>query len=153
MNDIHAVAAWIDGQIAETWEIRWHEHLPAITALHETRGEPAYGLYNRVLFAPVQERLVAAGVTASPALPGTLPLSAEDWGPQDHRERRMWTLVRDRDGALLGAVVTRFFHDHTALRLPARPSVVGLAEVDHDRIRAIVAQDPPWAVATTAGRA
>lgn len=141
MSTIATTAAWIDEQLAATWESTWQQHLPAITAMHERMGEPAYALYNRELFTPVQRRLADTGVTCRPVLPGTLPLSEEEWGPQDHRERRMWTLLRDADDQPVGAVVTRFFHDHTQLRLPDRPSVVGLAETDHDRIRAIILQD------------
>ena len=140
--DIATAAAWINQQLASSWAACWHEHLPAITALHKRVGEPAYGLYNRELFAPVQARLDAAGLVCRPALPGTLPLSEEDWGPEDHRERRMWTLLHDPNGSPMGAVVTRFFHDHTRLRLPAPPTVVAVSEVDHDRIRQIVLQDP-----------
>ena len=53
----------------------------------------------------------------------------------------MWTLLLD-DGTELGALVTRFFHDHTELRLPEPPTMAGLPETDHDAIRSIVTQAP-----------
>ncbi len=119
-----------------------------ISEAYQRMGEPAYGLYNRELFAPIQARLSAAGLLCKPPLPGTLPLSEEDWGPEDHRERRMWTLLHDERGTRIGAIVTRFFHDHTQLRLPEPPTAVGLSEVGHDQIRQIVVQDPTtWPVA------
>lgn len=135
-------AEWINGQLDRSWEATWREHLPRIREVYERMGEPAYGVYNRELFAPIQRDLAAAGLRCAPSLPGTLPLSEEEWGPEEHRERRMWTLLNDEEGGPLGAVVTRFFHDHTQLRLPQPPTAFGLPEVEHDRIRAIVRQDP-----------
>lgn len=136
------VADWINGQLDRRWEATWREHLPRIREVYERMGEPAYGVYNRELFAPLQRDLAATGLRCAPPLPGTLPLSEEEWGSEDHRERRMWTLVTDGAGGPLGAIVTRFFHDHTELRLPEPPTAVGLSEVEHDRIREIVLQDP-----------
>lgn len=72
-----------------------------------------------------------------------MQLSEEDWGAEDFRERRMWTLLIDReaDGDALGALVVRFYHDHTDLRLPDKPSMEAVAETDHDAIRDIVVQE------------
>jgi hypothetical protein len=137
-----SVADWVAEQLAATWETSWQEHLPMITQAYQRMGEPAYGLYNRELFAPLQQQLGAVGLRCKPPLPGTLPQSEEDWGPEEHRERRMWTLLHDEDGHRLGAIVTRFFHDHTQLRLPAPPTAIGLPATDHDQIRQIIVQDP-----------
>jgi hypothetical protein len=132
----------------DRWDAAWQEQLPQLTEAWERIGEPAYGLYNRELFRPVQKALEATGLTCSPRLPGNMDLSEEDWGPEDHRERRMWTLLVDReDGEReLGALVVRFYHDHTELRLPDKPSMEAVHETDHDVIRDIVVQDPrSWA--------
>lgn len=141
-RSLATAADWIRAQLDRTWDATWREHLPRIRGVYERRGEPAYGLYNRELFAPIQRDLAASGLRCAPSLPGTLPLSEEEWGTENHRERRMWTLLHDERGRKLGAVVTRFFHDHTQLRLPQPPTAVGIPEVEHDRIRAIVLQDP-----------
>jgi len=141
-RSIATVAAWVAHELASSWQASWQDHLPMIREAYQRMGEPAYGLYNRELFVPIQARLTAAGLVCKPPLPGTLPLSEEDWGPEDYRERRMWTLLYDEHGTKIGAIVTRFFHDHTQLRLPEPPTAVGLSEVDHDRIRQIVVQDP-----------
>ena len=141
-RSVATVAGWVAEQLASSWQTSWQDHLPMISQAYKRMGEPAYGLYNRELFAPIQARLTAAGLVCKPAMPGTLPLSEEDWGPEDHRDRRMWTLLYDEQGPGIGTIVTRFFHDHTQLRLPEPPTVVGLSEVDHDRIRQIVVQDP-----------
>lgn len=141
-RSLETAAAWISAQLDRTWEPTWRQKLPQIQEVYERMGEPAYGVYNRELFAPIQHELAAAGLRCAPSLPGSLPLSEEEWGAEDHRERRMWTLLHDEQGRELGAIVTRFFHDHTQLRLPEPPTAVGLPEVEHDRIRAIVLQDP-----------
>lgn len=144
------VADWAARELAATWKSSWDAQLPRLRDAFDSVGEPAYGIYNRGLFAPLQKALERHGLTCRPRLPGSLPLSEEDWGASDHRERRMWTLLYDENGRALGAVVTRFFHDHTELRLPAPPTVVGLAETDHDRIRAIVTTEPgEWPVTTS----
>ncbi len=141
-RNVVTVADWVAQELASSWQASWQAHLPMISEAYQRMGEPAYGLYNRELFVPIQARLAVAGLSCKPPLPGTLPLSEEDWGPEDHRERRMWTLLYDEQGRKIGAIVTRFFHDHTQLRLPEPPTAVGLSEVDHDRIRQIVVQDP-----------
>src|SRR5205814_1701723 len=123
------------------WEQTWQRHLPRLRQLWTQIGEPAYGTYNRELFRPVQKALGQEGFTCQPRLPGSLALSEERWGRQDHRERRMWTLLLDDDRPL-GALVTRFFHDHTELRLPEPPTMVGLPGTDHDAIRSIVLASP-----------
>ena len=152
-RSVATVAGWVAEQLASSWQTSWQDHLPMISQAYKRMGEPAYGLYNRELFAPIQARLTAAGLVCKPPLPGTLPLSEEDWGPEHHRERRMWTLLHDEHRTQLGAIVTRFFHDHTQLRLPEPPTAVGLCEVDHDRIRQIVVQDPAtWPPARPATR-
>lgn len=136
--NVRTISAWMADEIAVTWEPIWTTNHPEIRAAYGRIGEPAYGIYNRELFRPVQRQLDLTGMTCSPRLPGTLPLSEEEWGAEDHRERRMWTLLLDGHRAPVGAIVTRFFHDHTRLRLPQPPTVVGLTETDHDRIRALV---------------
>lgn len=150
---LDTVAAWVRSTLDVGWRSSWEQQLPAVSAAWAKMGEPAYGFYNRGLFAPIQDELAEQGLTCDPALPGSLKLSEEEWGPEDFRERRMWTLLVDERPeaspiapAQMGALVTRFFHDHTELRLPAPPSMVAVAETDHDRIRELVVSDPAhWA--------
>jgi hypothetical protein len=148
---VQTVAAWIRSRLDASWQDSWQRQLPELTAAWERIGEPAYGLYNRELFRPIQRELEEQGLTCAPRLPGTLELSEEDWGPEDFRERRMWTLLLDREtgGGALGALVVRFYHDHTELRLADKPSMEAVEEVDHGVIRDIVVQDPEHWVART----
>src|SRR2546421_12781067 len=108
----------------------------------EQIGEPAYGIYNRELFRPIQEALERESFACQPRLPGNRSLAEERWGPEYFRERRMWTLLVDTGGRELGALVTRFFHDHTQLRLPRPPTIKGLPETSHDRIRSLALEGP-----------
>ncbi|MGH3793516.1 MAG: DUF6022 family protein [Pseudonocardiaceae bacterium] len=141
-RSLATVVDWMITRLETDWRTSWDQQLPRLEKAFDTAGEPAYGIYNRGLFAPLQKALKEHDLTCDPALPGTLPLSEEKWGPDNFRERRMWTLLYNESGRPLGAIVTRFFHDHTELRLPAPPTVVGLRETDHDRIRSIVTTNP-----------
>jgi hypothetical protein len=105
---LDTVTAWMNDELKRTWKSTWDEHQQSINDMWERIGEPAYGLYNRELFHPIQRQLDDTGMTCSPKLPGTLPLSEEHWGGEDHRERRMWTLLFDEQRNSLGAAVTRF---------------------------------------------
>lgn len=135
------VAAWIRDYLDEKWLTIWNDQLRRLERAWEEVGEPAYGIYNRALFRSVQQALKEQALTCRPRLPGSFDLSEEHWGPEDHRERRMWTLLLD-GRRKLGALVTRFYHDHTELRLPEPPTLVALEESDHDEIRRIVCRDP-----------
>jgi hypothetical protein len=141
-RSVATVADWVNQRLDRDWKVVWDDHLDHLRTLFDTVGEPAYGAYNQALYRSIQQALNRQGLTCRPPLPGSLPLSEERWGTEDHRERRMWTLLFDRDDQVLGAIVTRFFHDHTELRLPRPPTVDGLAETDHETSRAIIVQDP-----------
>jgi hypothetical protein len=132
------VAAWLGDRLHDGWEESWRSQLSEIERVWERAGDPAYGVYVRGLFRPFDEELAAAGLACRPRLPGTLDGSEERWGPPEHRERRMWSVLREADGRELGALVTRFFHDHTRLRIPEPPAVVALRHVDADEIREAV---------------
>jgi Family of unknown function (DUF6022) len=135
---VETVAAWMRSRLRDSWEASWQRQIAEIRQVWERAGDPAYGVYVRGLFRPLDEELVAAGLVCRPRLPGTLDGSEERWGPPEHRERRMWSVLREADGAELGSLVTRFFHDHTRLRIPEAPSVVALPLTDANRIRAAV---------------
>jgi len=37
----------------ENWAIAWQQHLPEVARTYEAKGEVAYGVYTRRLFAPL----------------------------------------------------------------------------------------------------
>jgi hypothetical protein len=135
---VDTVASWMGSRLHHGWEESWRRQLAEIQQVWERAGDPAYGVYVRGLFRPLDEELAAAGLVCRPRLPGTLDGSEERWGPPERRERRMWSVLREADGPELGSLVTRFFHDHTRLRIPGAPSVVALPQTDAGQIRAAV---------------
>ena len=132
---IHDWSGWIQDHLDDHWLSTWEEHLPKLRLVYETAGEPAYGLYSRRLFVPVRDALAGAGIGCRPALPGTFQLSEERWGSLACRERRLWSVLRHNDDRLLGGIVTRFFHDHTRLRVPKAPIVFAVEARDVRAIR------------------
>src|SRR5580698_8719078 len=138
-SDVFGVAAFVHATVVETWMACWDQELSTLRRLWETVGEPAYGRFTSRLFRPVEAALEEQGFVCEPRLPGNLRLSEERWGSPRDRERRMWSLV-SREHCPIGVLVTRFFHDHTALRLPSPPAIVGLDAVDHLSVRRLVVE-------------
>ena len=97
-----------------------------------------------LLEVPVRDALASAGVSCRLALPGTFELSEERWEYLACRERRLWSVLQDPDREPLGAIVTRFLHDHTRLRVPQVPIVfaVDRADVAHVRRYAVAGMGP-----------
>jgi hypothetical protein len=139
---VATVAAWIRSRLDEDWHTSWESQLENLQRAWDSIGEPAYGVYNRELYQPIQRVLHRNGLVTRPRLPGSLTFSEEHWGPEHDRERRMWALLCDSNNRALGALVTRFYHDHTQLRLPRQPTIEAIDETDHERIRTIVLGDP-----------
>ncbi len=134
------MAEWVQSYVDEHWEASWQEQLPRVEAAYDRVGEPAYGVYSRGLFRPIEDELMRAQLECDPILPGTFELSEERGGPLRNRERRLWSVVKAEDGPDLGALLTCFFHDHTRLRLPRSPVVLALEQTDHRAIRRIAAR-------------
>lgn len=115
---VETVAAYVQQYLDEHAEAVWREHLPQIEAHYQRSGNQAYGFYSQTLHRPLEEELRRAGLFCDPRLPGSFPLSREQWGPPQARERRFWCVLRTEQGEALGALVTRFLHDETQLRIP-----------------------------------
>jgi hypothetical protein len=132
---IHEWADWIQGHLDDQWLSTWDGQLTRLQLVYENAGEAAYGLYSRRLFVPVRDALAGAGISCRPALPGTFQLSEERWGYLACRERRLWSVLRRGEGEVVGGIVTRFFHDHTRLRVPKAPIVFAVEARDVRAIR------------------
>ena len=130
---IQTLASYIQEYINQQWRGVLEENQKNLSRLYDKAGEPAYGAYAQKLFRPVREQLERAGFLSTPGFPGTLSTSVE-WGPDEERERWMWSVVRQARGALVGTIVVGLFHDHTRFRLPHPPRVLALEEVDADDI-------------------
>ena len=115
---VETVAAYVQQYLNEHGPAVWRDHLPEIEQKYQQSGNQAYGLYSQTLHRPLEEFLLQAGLICDPRLPGTFPLSREQWGPQEARERRFWCVLRNEHEEELGTLVTRFIHDETQLRMP-----------------------------------
>lgn len=129
-RDLETVVDFIQQSVDEQWQQLWEQHLPQLEEVYRKSGDRAYAAFARILFGPIEQELRSEGLICEQSLPGTFPLSREQWGPQDARERRLWTLLRQENGEKLGTLVTRYFHDHTWLHLPQPPEVLGLQETN-----------------------
>ncbi len=130
---IHTLAEYIGQCIDAQWQPVWQQSQQEMQRFFDRAGEPAYGVYGRTLFRPIQEQLTHAGFLTAPSFPGTLTTSRE-WGPSEERERWMWCVVRPTHGAPIGTLVVRLAHDHTRFRLPHPPGILALEETDADAI-------------------
>ncbi|MBO0777954.1 MAG: hypothetical protein J2P37_03915 [Ktedonobacteraceae bacterium] len=131
---IETVAAYVQQYVDEHYAKVMQEHRETLEEIRARVGDPAYARYAQELFRPVYDELKQAGLICDPALPGTFPLSREQWGPEDKRERRFWCVLREEDGTALGTLITRFFHDHTRLRIPHQPTILAFSQINQSII-------------------
>lgn len=137
---IQTLAGYIRQYIDEQWQSVLEQNREELLRIFDNAGEgAAYGTYAQKLFRPVQQEMKGAGFLSEPSFPGTLTTSRE-WGPQEERERWMWSVVRrtqegkEEEVELDGTLVIRFFHDHTRLRIPHPPEVLVIEETQDDAI-------------------
>ncbi len=135
---LDTVAAYIQQYADEHCQQVLQEHLAELEEIYARVGDPAYARYSQALFQPVYNEIKEAGLICDPGLPGSFPLSREQWGPQSERERRFWCALREDDGRDLGTLVIRFFHDHTHLRIPRAPIILPLAQTNQTAIAQMV---------------
>lgn len=133
-ESIESLAAYVQQFTDENWQRVWEQTLPKAIVLYEKAGDPAYAVFAQALFQPLAGDLASVDLIAQPHLPGDLSWSWEEWGPQQERERRLVSIVSQKDGEALGTLVIRFFHDHTQLRLPRPPIISPLREIDREAI-------------------
>jgi hypothetical protein len=131
---IEAVAAYVQQQVNEHWQETFQHHRQELEEIFARLGDPAYARYSQALFRPIYDELKQVGLACDPGLPGRFPLSREQWGPQQERERRFWCVVSEDNGVALGSLITRYFHDHTQLRIPRPPMVLAYAQTNQTTI-------------------
>jgi hypothetical protein len=124
-RDIHTIARYLQRHINEHWGRVYRDCREEMIARYDEIGDSVYGIYGSRLFRPVHEQLREAGLRATPRLPGSFPMSRE-WGPEDDRQRWMWSKITAADGAAVGTIVTVFFHDHLQIRIPRAFEVIAL---------------------------
>ncbi len=129
-SQIAALARRTQSFLDENWATAWQQHLPEIARTYEAKGEPAYGVYTRRLFAPLLAEMASHELRSTPRLPGSFRNSEERWGAPTNRERRFWSIITHCHDEAIGTLVICFFHDHTRLRVPRAPTILALTNTD-----------------------
>jgi hypothetical protein len=124
-SDIQALAGYIQQYIDDEWEAVYQQNREEMVRRYAEIGDTVYGIYGARLFRPVHAQMKEAGLRATPRLPGSFNDSRE-WGPEDERERWMWSKITRADGAAVGTIVTVFYHDHLQIRIPRAFQVIPL---------------------------
>lgn len=128
-RDIQTLARYVQQHIDEHWEPVFQQYHDKMVAAYNDIGDAVYGMYGLYLFRPVHEQFKQVGLKATPRLPGNLDISRE-WGPDDDRQRWMWSKITStEDGQPVGTIVTAYYHDHTVVRVPRAPRIIGLDAV------------------------
>jgi hypothetical protein len=136
-SDIHAIARTIEQYIHENWEAVFQDSRDEMIERYAEIGDSVYGIYGSRLFRHIHDQFREAGLRATPRLPGSFSISRE-WGPEDDRERWMWSKITKADGAAPGTIVTVFYHDHLQIRIPRAFKIIGLeATTKGDVIKAL----------------
>lgn len=131
--DIFTLVDAIDEHLAAHWQTLWQTRYDRLLEAYGRIGELAYGAYGELLFRPIHRQLKQAGLRPTPRFPGNFEISRE-WGPEHDRQRWMWSTITAADGAVIGTMVTLYFHDHTEFRLPRQPGVIALAETGKEAV-------------------
>ena len=127
---IETVATYVQQHIDTHWQEVMEQHRPALEAIFARAAEQVYARYSQELFQPLAASLKQAGLICDPAFPGTIPLSREQWGPQEERERRFWCVLRGENEDVLGTLLTCYFHDHTQFCIPRSPLVLASDQIN-----------------------
>jgi hypothetical protein len=125
-RDIQRIAQYIQQHVDAYWNAVFQQYGEKIVAAYDEIGEAVYGMYGLYLFRPIHEQFKQVGLKATPRLPGNLDISRE-WGPDDDRQRWMWSKIVSTDNSQpIGTIVTVYYHDHTVVRIPRAPRMIGV---------------------------
>ncbi len=148
-GDIQAVGRVIQQHIREQWDSVFQTKRDEMVEKYPEIGDSVYAIYGTALFKPVHKAMKAAGLKATPSLPGKLGISRE-WGDDESdRQRWMWSkITRAEDGSALGTIVIVYHHDHVEVRIPRPMEVIALEESGKAAvIEALSRRSPEFAVA------
>ena len=131
---IDTLASYIRRYLQEQWQLVLSTNQHELEHIFDTIGEgAAYGTYATKLLQPIQQQLKRADYVSKPRFPGTLSTSRE-WGPQEERERWMWSVVGRAQEVPIGALAILYCHDHTRFRIPRAPDVLALQQNENTAI-------------------
>ncbi|HEX2618760.1 MAG TPA: DUF6022 family protein [Phototrophicaceae bacterium] len=138
-RDIHSLGRYIQQHVNQHWDSVFQQVQGEMIARYAEIGDSVYGIYGRHLFQHVHEQFKLNGLRATPHLPGNFSISRE-WGPEDERQRWMWSKIISSDDMTNGTIVTVFFHDHEQLRIPRVFEIIALAAVTKGEVVAALSQ-------------
>jgi hypothetical protein len=126
-SDIQTIGQHIQQHIHENWERIYHNLHEEMVRRYPEIGDSVYGLYGQQLFRPVHDHFKQVGLRAIPRLPGSF-INSREWGPEEERQRWMWSKIVSAEGAAVGTIVTIFYHDHLQIHIPRAFDLIALPE-------------------------
>lgn len=149
-HDIHAIGHKIQQHVNEHWQTIFKACHPEMIAQYDEMGDTVYGMYGERLFKYSHDQLKEAGLRATPRLPGNFGISRE-WGPEDLRQRWMWSKIITTDREPIGTIVTVFYHNHLVLDIPRPFDIIALTETSkRDVVKALSTRSTDFAQALEA---
>lgn len=124
-SDIHAIAQYIQRYVDEQWETVYQNTRDEMVKRYDEIGDSVYGIYGSRLFRHIHDQLRDMGLRATPRLPGNFE-SSREWGPEDDRQRWMWSKIATKDDEAIGTIVVAFYHDHYQIRIPRPFKIIAL---------------------------
>ncbi|PYI52060.1 DUF6022 family protein [Paenibacillus flagellatus] len=115
-----------------SWKSVLEERREELAGLFAQYGDRAYGVWIQQFMAPVFEQLTAEGYIVKGGF--NRNDSVENWGPPEERERCVWYVVKDGEGAPIGTMVLQVYHSHRAFHVPRAPRLFALEETERERI-------------------
>jgi Family of unknown function (DUF6022) len=134
-SDIFTIGQYIEGHIDANWQTLLQKHHHKLLRAFNKAGDMAYGAYLNFLFRPVHMQLKQVNLYPQPRFPGDFSVSRE-WGNKEetNQQRWMWSTIKSTQGDSLGTIVTITFHDHNKFRIPQKPGIIALAQINKDAV-------------------
>ncbi|RAL26903.1 DUF6022 family protein [Thermoflavimicrobium daqui] len=129
---IKEIGSLIEDYVTAHWQKVLEENYDLLLQSFKKIGEPTYGIYLKKLMTPVFEQLFKAGFQFKSIL--NLHDSLEEWGPQENRDRMLWSVVKDQENNPIGTFIIELFHSHTQFAIPSMPRVFVLEEIERENI-------------------
>src|SRR5687768_12115987 len=126
-SNIEAIRRYLEQHIQENWQRVYRDVHQEMIDRYPQIGDTVYGLYGQRLFRPVHDYFKQVGLQAIPRLPGSF-INSREWGPEEERQRWMWSKIVSAGGTAVGTIVIIFYHDHLQVRIPRAFEVIALEE-------------------------
>lgn len=135
---IHTLVRQIEEIFSNSWRAVYEDKREQLAQMFAEYGDRAYGVCIQEFMIPVLEQLRAEGYTIKAGF--NRKDSVENWGPPEERERCVWYVLHDVNGAPIGTMVLQIYHSHKAFHFPRAPRLFALEAVDRETITAALSQ-------------